>query len=55
MSLIEQPAVIERVLGQLGLPTEVPVPRPARPPPEEAWFDDPTPVGEEADVFTPAS
>ena len=29
-ALIEQAAVVQRMLGHLGLPTEVPVPRPAR-------------------------
>lgn len=33
IALIDQAAVIERILGHLGLPTEVPVPRPARAPP----------------------
>jgi hypothetical protein len=54
IALIEQPAVIKRVFGHLGLPTELPVPRPARPPPEHAWFDQST-TECEADVFMPAS
>jgi hypothetical protein len=33
IALIEEPAVIRRILGHLGLPTEVPAARPARPPP----------------------
>lgn len=33
IALIEQAAVIQRILGHLGLPTEVPVPCPARAPP----------------------
>jgi hypothetical protein len=34
VALIEQRAVVTRILAHLGLPTELPVPRPARPPPE---------------------
>ena len=30
---IEQTKVIERILGHLGVPTEIPEPRPARAPP----------------------
>ena len=33
LALIEIPAVIRRLLGHLGLPTEVPTPRPSRAPP----------------------
>ena len=33
IALIEQAAVIERILQHLGLPTDVPVPRPSRAPP----------------------
>jgi hypothetical protein len=33
----------------------VPLPRPARSPPDETWFDESTLVGDQADVFTPAS
>ena len=33
IALIDQPPVMRRVLGHLGLPTEVPEPRPARDPP----------------------
>jgi hypothetical protein len=54
IALIERAAVIRRILGHLGLPTEVPLPRPARSPPE-AWFDESTLVGDQPDVFTPAS
>ena len=35
IALIDQPAVIEKILTHLGLPTEGPRPRPARAPPEE--------------------
>ena len=45
IALIEHPPVIRRILGHLGLPTEVPAARPARPPPlpigrPEPWYDD---------------
>ena len=33
IALIEEAAVIDRILRHLGLPTELPVPRPARAPP----------------------
>jgi Putative transposase/Transposase zinc-binding domain len=55
MALLEQEAVIKRVLKHLGLPTELPVARPARSPPDETWFDEATLPGDEGDVFTPAS
>lgn len=45
IALIEDPPVIQRILSHLGLPTEVPVARPARPPPlslwrSDTWYDD---------------
>src|SRR5581483_5480648 len=33
VALIDQASVIQRILRHLGLPTDVPEPRPARPPP----------------------
>ena len=44
IALIDDPKVIRRILRHLGLPTEVPAARPARPPPlpvgrSEAWCD----------------
>ena len=33
VALIDQTSVIQRILRHLGLPTDVPEPRPARPPP----------------------
>ena len=33
--MIDQPAVIEKILTHLGLPTEPPQAHPARPPPEQ--------------------
>ena len=45
IALIEDPTVIRRILGHLGLPTEVATPRPARPPPlpigrSDPWYDE---------------
>ena len=42
IALIEDARVIRRILGHLGLPTEVPAARPARPPPIplEGWAED---------------
>ncbi len=37
VALIEQAAVIERILHHLDLPAEIPAPRPARAPPVSAW------------------
>ena len=54
IALIERAAVIRRILGHLGLPTEVPLPQPARLPPA-TWFDESTLVGDQTDGFTPAS
>ena len=44
IALIEDPKVIQRILSHLGLPTEVPTARPARPRPlplgrSETWYD----------------
>jgi hypothetical protein len=44
IALIEDRTVIQRILCHLGLPTAVPTPRPARPPPlpaggSEPWYD----------------
>jgi hypothetical protein len=54
MALIEEAAVIKRILNHLGLPAEIPVPLPARAPPaakpfamSDEWAD--------PSVFTPAS
>jgi hypothetical protein len=55
IALIEEAAVIGRILRHLGVPTEIPAPRPARAPPlrvgvreADAWDDDPS-------VFNPCS
>jgi hypothetical protein len=50
IALIEEAAVIERILRHLGVPTEIPAPRPARAPPrrmgtpDQAYWDEDTPV-----------
>jgi hypothetical protein len=50
IALIEEAAVIGRILRHLGVPTEIPAPRPARAPPlfagspHEAGWDDDLPV-----------
>ena len=55
IALIEEAAVIERILRHLGLPTKIPAPRPARAPPllvespDQAGWDDGT------SVFNPSS
>jgi hypothetical protein len=55
IALIEEAAVIGRILRHLGVPTEIPAPRPARAPPlrvgireADAWNDD-------SFVFNPCS
>ncbi len=45
IALIEDPTVIRRILSHLGLPTDVPAARPARPPPlpigrSDPWYDE---------------
>jgi hypothetical protein len=49
VALIEEAAVIGRILRHLGVPTEIPRPRPARAPPlrmgvrdVDGWHDDPS-------------
>ena len=39
IAVIDDPAVVERVLRHLGLPTEIPEARPARAPPAEVAPD----------------
>ena len=55
IALIKEAAVIGRILRHLGVPTEIPAPRPARAPPflprtpdQTGWDDDPS-------VFTSCS
>jgi hypothetical protein len=50
IALVEDAAVIDRILRHLGLPTAVPTPRPARAPPlavdvpdGSGWTDEPPP------------
>ncbi len=40
IALIDQPPVIKKILDHLGLPSEIPKARPARPPPVDEDFDD---------------
>jgi hypothetical protein len=54
VALIEQRTVVTRIVAHLGLPTELPVPRPARSPPDEASVCAP-PAEDSTDVFAPAS
>jgi hypothetical protein len=35
IATIDEPGVVKKILGHLGLPTAIPSPRPARSPPEE--------------------
>jgi hypothetical protein len=50
IALIEEAAVLDRILRHLGVPTEIPAPRPARAPPlrmespDQAGWDDGTSV-----------
>ncbi|OFV89694.1 MAG: hypothetical protein A3H95_14420 [Acidobacteria bacterium RIFCSPLOWO2_02_FULL_64_15] len=53
VALIEQAAVIERILHHLDLPAEIPAPRPARAPPLTARDADL--VGDETPMFDPCS
>ena len=39
IAVIEDPAVVERILRHLGLPTDIPEARPARPPPMPFLLD----------------
>ena len=60
IALIEEAAVIDRILRHLGLPTETPAPRPARAPPllagvpDAAGWDDDA-LRDDASVFDPCS
>lgn len=51
VALIEETAVIGRILRHLGLPTEVPSPRPARAPPLPVGTPDQTGWGDDTSVF----
>ena len=52
IALIEEAAVIARVLRHLGLPTEIPEPRPARAPPLPLDARA-RPVGDDVTAFHP--
>jgi hypothetical protein len=54
MALIEDAAVITRILDHLGLPAEIPASRPARAPPAAEPFATPD-EGADPSVFTPGS
>jgi hypothetical protein len=51
--VIEQAAVIERILHHLDLPAEIPAPRPARAPPPSAWDVDLAWPGDETPMYDP--
>ena len=55
IALIEEAAVIERILGHLGVPTAVPAPRAARAPPVSADLLDATGWDDHAPVFDSGS
>lgn len=55
IALIEEAAVIERILGHLGVPTAIPAPRPARGPPFSADILDATGWDDHAPVFDSCS
>lgn len=50
IALIDEPGVIRRILGHLGLPTKVPAARPSRAPPIPF---DPVPDRAEDDIAGP--
>jgi len=50
IALIDEPGVVRRILGQLGVPTEVPAARPSRAPPIPL---DPVPDHAEDDSAAP--
>jgi hypothetical protein len=54
IALIEQRAVITQMLEHLSLPTELPMPRPARPPPDHGWVRE-SAAACDIDVFMSAS
>jgi hypothetical protein len=55
IALIEEAAVIDRMLRHLGLPTETPAPRPARAAPWLASVPDAAGWDHDASVFDPCS
>jgi hypothetical protein len=55
IALIEEAAVIERILRHLGVPTEIPAPRPARAPPLRLGTPDHVGRDDDAPMFVPRS
>ena len=55
IALIEEAAVIDRILRHLGLPTEIPAPRPARAPPLPVGTPDRAGWDDDTSVFDPCS
>src|SRR3989304_4644891 len=55
IALIEEAAVIGRILRHLGVPTEIPVPCPARAPPPRVGAPDQAGWDDDTSVFTPCS
>ena len=53
IALIEEAAVVERVLRHLGVPTEIPAPHPARAPPLRVGSPDPAGWDDGTSVFDP--
>ena len=55
VALIDQAAVIDRILRHLGLPTEIPAARPARAPPLVATHGSQDDLASDLAVFAPGS
>ena len=55
IALIEEAAVLDRILRQLGVPTEIPAARPARAPPLRVESSDPASLDDGTSVFNPSS
>ncbi len=55
IALIEQAAVIERILGHLGVPTTIAAPRPVRAPPLSAGLPDAAGWDDDPSAFDPCS
>ena len=55
IALIEEAAVLDRILRHLGVPTEIPAPRPARAPPLRVESSDPAGWDDGTSVFNPCS
>jgi uncharacterized protein YbaR (Trm112 family) len=54
IAVIEEAAVIDRILRHLGLPTETPVPRPARAPPRADGRPGGTGEDDDPSLFEPS-